>query len=764
MKLKVIYSISILLALYITGAYLYFNDSVSSLKHHTYLDASNSMKHELNTLIKEKKESVLLISVSLSANETIKKSLLDKKPTELHLDKLSLNLKENTTLKNIWFQIIGSDGVSFYRSWTKKRGDNLLKFRIDVAKMIEDPKIVSQISTGKFDMTFKSMVPIYDKGKFIGSIETIAKFNSIAIKMKDVGTTTLVVVDKSYKKQLTHSATNKFVEDYYIANLNPSRELLNILNEESVEKYINIKDYQIDESRALLFTVFKSKDINGREMGYFIMSKGISKIDMSAVESLKDRIIIIFSIILLLVILLLLYLYINNYKNFIEDQNKKLEESVDLKTKELQHLANHDALTGLPNRLLFLDRLEQLISYSKREKRTVGVLFLDLDRFKEVNDTYGHTTGDILLKEVTKRLQESVREADTIARLGGDEFTILLDNISNTNILLVVEKIIEKMQDTFIFDKIELNMTFSIGVSSYPQDGETSDVLLRNADTAMYKAKDIGRNAFQFYDSKMTELAFKRVELEHDIRKAIKEHEFEPYFQPKIDLQSGKVIGVEALIRWNHPIKGVIFPDEFIPFAQEIGLILSIDTYMMIASMKIVAQWHAQGLECGVLSLNVSKKQLSMYSFIEDVKYKLENIGLSAENLELEILESQIMHNPQKVITILEELKEFGVKVSIDDFGTGYSSLTYLKKLPLDKIKIDRSFIMDIPDDKDDVQIVKTIIDLSKNLGLEVIAEGVETQAQADFLIENGCYNAQGYLYSKPISAQECENYIKAKQ
>ena len=755
------------LILFIYFGYEYTNKSVEVLQNQKYTEVSSEMKNQLRLFIEEKKEAILLIGSSLSQSQKIKDFLTSKDKEKLDLHKFSLELKENSSLRNVWFQVLTTKGVSVYRSWTDKKGDSLVKSRTNVAQIIKEPKITSSISTGKFDMTFKTMVPLYKNGVFIGIIETIAKFNSIAVKMQEKNYKILILVDKKYKKQLTKAFTKNFIEDYYVANLKPDKIILELVNTSKVKNFIDIENFHLYKEKDLLITNYKLKDIHSKDMGYFLLAYKLSDIDVSEIEDTKNKIILILSLIFISVGVMLYYFYIINYKNFIQRQNKILEAKVDFKTqelkninRELQHQAEHDCLTSLPNRLLFIDRLNQALKYAARRKQNVGVLFLDLDRFKEINDVHGHDIGDELLKEVTKRLVKSVREEDTVARLGGDEFTIIIQNSDNKNIIKVADKIMQAMKNVFRINELELSTTFSIGISSFPQDGQTSEVLLRNADTAMYKAKDNGKNNYKFYNEQMTALALQRVELERDIKKALLNDEFEPYFQPKIDANTLEVLGLESLIRWKHPVKGMISPFEFIPFAEELGLITNIDNYMMRKSIQIVQKWQDDGIQTGVLSVNISTKHLEGEELINKIKEVVSSTGFNTSYLEIEITESQIMQNAQNAIDILNDIKQLGITISIDDFGTGYSSLSYLKKLPINKLKIDKSFIDDLPDDEDDVAIVKTIISLAKNLNLNIIAEGVETKEQVEFLVKNGCSNIQGYYYSKPLSEDDCKNFF----
>ena len=758
-----------LIAIIVSFSYVYTMQRVDSMKAEKYLEISKEMRHDLELLIREKSEAVLLVGLTLSTDKTLQTILQHKKYQKLQLDDLSLLLQKYTSLQNVWFQVIDANGVSVYRSWSSKHGDNLADVRLDVAKMIRLPKVMSTISVGKFDLSFKSMVPIYDKyGRFIGAIETLAKFNSLVSKLESKGYQTLIIVDKRYKRQLTDSLSNIFVKDYYIVNPQNNDTLLDILKQHSMGYFLDIQTYKVDKKSGYLFTVFKEDGLDSRPMAYFVIAKPLSEIDMSEVYQTKTKIIETLILISLFLLIFLYIIYSVNYKKFIQQQNELLEETVEEKTQELQkqskkmkYLAHHDALTALPNKNLFLDRLKQSIKHAKRQHQSLAVLFLDLDRFKEINDTYGHDVGDELLKGIAQRLQTCVREDDTVARIGGDEFTIILPNTNQVSVVKVVEKIFDDMKQPFIITGVDIHATFSVGISVYKQDGETPDILLRNADTAMYKAKDNGKNSYQFYNQQMTELVRKRLQLDTDIRNGLKNGEFEAYYQPKIDATTLRIEGLEALIRWNHPTKGLLYPVEFIPFAEEIGLIVEIDRYMLEHCVNQLVEWSAAGYKSGKLSINVSTKKLESDNFRSELYRIVEKSGVDTELLELEILESQIMKDPERSVDILRSIRSLGISISIDDFGTGYSSLSYLKKLPVSKLKIDRSFIMDVPEDEDDAAIVKTIIALAKNLGLEIIAEGVETEGQIEFLVQEGCHTIQGYYYSKALTKDECEAFMK---
>lgn len=758
----------VFLALYGTGSMYYLIHSLETLYDAKYTEVAKRMEREANVLISEKLEAVLLMGIVASKNENVKNFLLQTTSKDLELDRYARLIKENTSMKNVWFHVVDKKGVSRYRSWTKERGDSLVHIRKDLAQMIKNPKMSAVISAGKFDMTFKSMVPIYDEGRFIGSIETIARFNSIVKKLQRDNFETVVLVDKSYKNQLTHTAQNSFIGDYFISAFSGSHRLMQSLQERGVEHFTNIKNYSLDSKNEMLFSLHRFPDIHGKNMGYFIMAIALEDIDILNIQDSKNRIILSLLLGFLIISGFLLYLYIVNYKKFIEEQQRKLEESVQQKTKELRvkseemtHLAHHDSLTNLPNRLLFEEKLDKAIAKAKNTKTEVGVLFLDLDGFKEINDTYGHKTGDQLLQAITLRLKRIVRNSDVVARLGGDEFTIIVENSTNESLEKIANKIIIEIQKSIVIDTLELFVTFSIGISVYPSDGADSELLLKYADTAMYKAKEDGKNRYQFYNYTMTEITLERLTLQNALRDAISLGQFEPYFQPKIDANSAKVIGLEALVRWIHPEKGMIAPYHFIPFAEESGLIKEIDQFMLSATLKQIKAWHSQGITTGRVSVNISTKQLQDFVCIECFEETIARYGFDPAFLEVEVTESQIMKNQKKSIEVLKQLKGLGITISMDDFGTGYSSLSYLKNLPVDRLKIDRSFIIEIPDNQEDAAIVKTIIVLAKNLGLDIIAEGVETKEQLEFLVENGCHKIQGYYYSKPLSAEDCEEFLR---
>lgn len=428
----------------------------------------------------------------------------------------------------------------------------------------------------------------------------------------------------------------------------------------------------------------------------------------------------------------------------------------------LQHQATHDMLTGLPNRTLFLDRLNQSIYKANRHFSKVAVIFVDMDRFKEINDSFGHALGDEAIKEVAKRIAGAVRRSDTVARFGGDEFVMILDDIKDSMAIVdILGKIMKSMNAPMEIGRHTLYVTLSMGVSLYPEDTILATDLLKNADAAMYKAKDSGRNTYEFYTEDMTAKVYKRITLEADMRRAIENEEYMIYFQPQINALTDMIVGMETLLRWEHKTLGFVPPDEFIPVAEDTGLIIPLGKWILEACMKQVVKWHSRGIKPGILSINLSMVQLQRPGFVSELITMLEETKCKAQWIEMEVTEGQVMKNPEQTIQTLEEISQLGIKIAIDDFGTGYSSLSYLKRFPIDRLKIDRSFIKDIPDDEEDIAITKAIIALAKSLNIEVIAEGVETQAQKDFLVENGCRYIQGYLYSKPVPLEEFEKMIE---
>ncbi len=428
----------------------------------------------------------------------------------------------------------------------------------------------------------------------------------------------------------------------------------------------------------------------------------------------------------------------------------------------MRHMAHHDALTGLPNRTLFRDRLTHAMAQADRYHQKLAVLFLDLDRFKAINDTLGHNVGDQLLKIAAERLRSCVRDCDTVARLGGDEFTIIVDDIMEVqDAAVVAQKILDTLSQPYNLHGHEVFISVSVGITLYPTDDESADNLLRNADSAMYRAKEYGRNNYQFYVADMNVKARARLMLESSLRRALDRGEFTLYYQPRVDLFSGRVIGAEALLRWRHPEIGLVPPAEFIPILEETGMIIPVGDWVLRQASKQNRAWQDMGLPPIRMAVNLSVRQFIQKDLAESVLRVLEQVGLAPEYMELEITEDLLLEHNQTNIITLTKLRNQGIHISIDDFGTGYSSLSYLKRLPIDTLKIDQSFVRDIDTDPDNKAIASAIIAMAGSLHLNVLAEGVETDEQLAFLRAQGCNEIQGFSFSHPLPADEFERLLR---
>jgi diguanylate cyclase (GGDEF)-like protein/PAS domain S-box-containing protein len=420
----------------------------------------------------------------------------------------------------------------------------------------------------------------------------------------------------------------------------------------------------------------------------------------------------------------------------------------------LTFFANHDALTGLPNRAMFNQRLTQALARAQRFGKMVAIQFVDLDHFKEINDTLGHDAGDRLLKQLAVRLRDCLREGDTVGRQGGDEFVVLIEDVADpSQVTQVVQKIIDTVARPYLLAGKEQKVTASIGISIYPDDGHDQQTLLKNADIAMYRAKEQGRNNFQFYSAEMNLHSFERLALETSLRRAVERREFLLHYQPRVDMKSGRITGVEVLVRWQHPDLGIVLPAQFVPLAQETGLIAPIGEWVLRTACAEARSWTQRGLPPLRVAMNLSALEFARDGLAATVAQVLRETGLDPGLLEFEITESTIMHNADRAADILRQLEQLGVRVAIDDFGTGYSSLSYLKRFPISSVKIDHSFILQIPHDADDSAITRAVIAMAHNLHLKVVAEGVETAEQYHFLQEHHCDEMQGYYYSKPVDA-----------
>lgn len=470
-------------------------------------------------------------------------------------------------------------------------------------------------------------------------------------------------------------------------------------------------------------------------------------------------------------------------EKLIENQ-QELERTVELRTRELsdineilvdeinerrriesnlKHLAHHDALTNLPNRLLLDARLNHAIERAKRGNLQVAVMFIDLDHFKTINDSLGHDVGDKLLISVSRRLLNCVREDDTVARLGGDEFIIIIEQVHDiADLDPLLKKIMKVTSETISIDNHELTTSASIGISIYPDDGNNAEQLMRNADASMYHAKENGRHKYHFYTRELTTSAYDRVILETDLKKAIGTDQIQVYYQPQVSLQTKQIIGVEALVRWQHPELGLLPPKQFLYIAEQTSLINKIGENVLTIACQQISKWKKQGLPIETIAVNIAGNQIHHGNLVETVKTILQQTSCKTEWLELEITEDFIIKKTKQAISTLQQLHDLGISLAIDDFGTGYSSLSYLKRLPVTKLKIDRSFVRDINDDKGDATLVQAIIAMGKSLRLKLIAEGVENGSHEIFLAAHGCEYAQGFYYSRPLPADGIEKLFKS--
>lgn len=441
----------------------------------------------------------------------------------------------------------------------------------------------------------------------------------------------------------------------------------------------------------------------------------------------------------------------------ISTQSKSLEE----KNKTIEYMAYHDGLTNLPNRRMFHDVMLQTLVNAKHKNETIGLMYLDLDRFKSVNDSLGHVIGDKLLQEVAKRLVSSIRETDFVARIGGDEFIILLSNSDREGCLEVAEVLLNSFKDPFYIDSFEFYMTTCIGLSIFPYDGEDSNTLMKNADAALYLAKEQGKNKYKVYHSGLNIESYRKFLMQNELRKAIEQNHFSLVFQPRIDVKTGKVVNAEALIRWNHPSWGVVKPDVFIPIAEESNLIFEIDKWVLKTVCKQINNWKEQ-ISPLKISINFNAQHFLQRNLLEQIKEILDDSKVDAALLEFEITETALLQNEDIVIQTLHKIKELNIQIALDDYGTGYSSINYLREFPFDTIKIDKSYIQEITNpQKNSRIIVESIITLIKNLGFHVVAEGVETDEQLNLLKKMQCDEIQGYIYSQPLTPSEFIQFVE---
>lgn len=695
----------------------------------------------------------------LLKNPEIIEAFADKNREELL--RLSAPIYKRLKEDNSYFNIMNfytPDTHDFLRlNKPELFGNNLQSFHKITVKTNESKEIQSGVEVGEYGVYYRVVFPVFKENKHIGAFEfgVDIKYLMSRLSILNVHMPLLLVskevAEPIYKyDESAGSYIGEFTDNYSFIKYNQSTEEKKSILDIADERIINENSYIVknNDVKYLIFRGYTLHDYKNSDIGYFVF--------MDEMDYYMDTIVfirwisIIATILLVIIIVELIYKLINRY-------TAELTAQKDI----LDYQAHYDLLTGLSNRILFNDRLEQAVEKGKRQESKFALFFIDLDRFKQINDSLGHSIGDKVLQIIAKRLQAVMRREDSISRLGGDEFTILVQNLKEgTDASLLAQKIISSLSEPINIENHTLYVTTSIGISIFPNDGINANNLLKYADAAMYKAKEEGKNNFQYYSSEMTEKAFERVVMEASLRKALSNNEFVVYYQPQIDGRTDKIIGMEALVRWLHPNVGLVFPDKFIPLAQETGLILAIDRWVMLNAMKQMTKWYDMGLNPGVLALNLSMRQLGQEGCVDKLSEMLKESGCRPEWLELEVTEGEIMKNPENAIDVLKHISEMGIELAVDDFGTGYSSLSYLKRLPIDKLKIDKSFVNGLPDDEEDVSIARAIIALAHSLKLSVIAEGVETKEQKEFLVENGCDFIQGYYYSKPIPSDEMEKFL----
>lgn len=719
-----------------------------------------------NRTIKIDENSVTEVSALAYEFNTMVEALNVSKNTNKDL-KERLELAFEGSQDGLWDWNIIQDSVYFSPIWKKMLGyedneiENLFSSWKDRVHPEDLPKAMDNLNAHLAD----SSIPYSNAHRLLHKdghwVWTFARGKALlddsgqAIRM--VGTMTDITIEKELQLKYSHQA--QIIEQTHDSVI--STDLNGIIinwNKGSERLFGYTADEMIGKNMKVLF---RSEDSGFFEKNLLTLYKNDEyDIDMELINKSGDP----------LSVLLSLSLLKDDKQNplsivyFSQDMtDRKYAEAELIKQKDiLDHQAHHDVLTELPNRLLFFDRLSQAIESAKRNKSKLALFFIDLDRFKQINDSLGHNQGDKVLRIVAQRLSGVIRSEDTLARLGGDEFTILMQGLyRDEDASLLAQKILDSLIEPMSINDRTVYVSSSIGISLYPQDDTDILNLLKYADAAMYKAKEVGRNNFQYYSSEMTQRAFEFVALESSFREALKKEEFIVYYQPQFEGVNNTLIGMEALVRWNHPQKGMISPGVFIPLAEETGLIVAMDQWVMKTAMKQFFQWYQSGYSPGILAMNLSIKLLQQKSFIPMLVSLIEETGCKPQWTELEVTESQIMINPEGAIEILNQISDMGIKLALDDFGTGYSSLAYLKRLPVDKLKIDQSFVQNLPEDEDDVGIVKAVILLASSLGMEVIAESVETQEQKEFLLQYGCSNIQGYFYAKPMPAQEIERILK---
>ncbi len=566
----------------------------------------------------------------------------------------------------------------------------------------------------------------------------------------DISLRLLLVEDNPDDEALVLRAIRKGGFNVEHTRVDNREDLLEALK--SGDWQIVLSDYQMPEFNGLAaLNVVKSRD---KDLPFIIVSGTIG--EEVAVEAMRNG--------------AQDYLMKDNLTRLVPAIRRELSDADERNAlrqarETLRYQALYDEVTSLPNRWLLRDRIGQALAFARNKENNVAVLFLDLDRFKNINDTLGHNVGDMLLKSVACRLKESLFERDTLARLGGDDYIILLTDLPDKKVAeKVARRLLDSFKRPFIIHEKEIYVDCSIGIAHYPENGDDVDALIKHAESAMYYAKDQGRNNIQLSSEEIQTATAHRFEIENDLRVAIKTSQLRVFYQPQFSLPDGKITGIEALVRWQHPSHGLIPPDKFIPVAEETGLIIPLGEWVLRNAIADMQMMRELGCQPGRIAINLSARQLYHADTLGMLDSVLKDTGIGTDILEIEITESGIMQNPERAEANLKQMKEMGVSISIDDFGTGYSSLAYLKRFPIDTLKIDKSFVRDITFDKGDATIVQTVIAMAEALQLRVIAEGIETQEQHDFLARLGCDEGQGYMYARPMPCDDLIGFFRDKE
>ena len=711
----------------------------------------NGLTHLINITSQEVKEQTETIKETNRVNQQLKErmelALLGSKTSVLDWDFTDNSLYISPS----WKEMLGFRDAELENStstWFRRTHPDDKKAVLDLLRKYQNKQIKYFENTHRIKHKEGHWVWV------LGRAQILYDENGTRVRM--IGTHTDITEEKEL--QLKY-----FYQSQMIEQINDSVSTTDLKGNIVSWNSGSEKTFGYSASEAIgknISMLYRQEDMESlKEYMPALMETGVYNADLYLVKKSKDLVPISFSLSLL---------RDENGKpigivgiNKDNTQRKNAEDALYEQKNILSYQAHHDALTGLPNRILFSDRLEQGIKKAKRHQSGLALFFIDLDKFKHINDSLGHSVGDKVLKAVAKRLEGIIRKEDTLARLSGDEFTVVIEDLAHPeDASQLANKILAVLSEPMYIDDHMLYVAGSIGISIYPKDAKDAQSLLKYADTAMYKAKNEGRNNYQFYSSEMTAFALEHMAMKTALRHAIDNDEFIIHYQPQINGCTYELVGVEALVRWHHPTLGLLSPDSFVPLAEETGMIVKIDQWVMKTAMKQVSKWYKAGLNPGVLAVNLSIKQLECDNFLLKIRKRLKKYHFKAEWLELEVTEGQMMKKPDEVIRKLTQINGLGIGISIDDFGTGYSSLALLKRLPINRLKIDRSFVTDIPTDEEDVAIVEAIIALAGSLNLDLIAEGVETSEQKEFLIENGCIYIQGHYYSRPVPAEKMKEIL----